>query len=127
MEKILLDTDVIIDFLRGYQQRIKSIFEKIEQKQIIAYISTISIVELYAGIDIKDQRRNEILAQLLTFLEPIPLDPILSKFSGNLKSEYDLGLADAVIAASAINKELKLFTFNTKHFKKIPNCSFYSL
>ena len=35
MEKILIDSDVIIDFLRGHNERIRVIFERIEDKKII--------------------------------------------------------------------------------------------
>ena len=127
MEKILIDTDVIIDFLRGYKKRIKTIFEKIGKKEITAYISTVSIVELYAGSDSKDFKKEEILIQLLDFLKPIPLEPIIAKVAGSLKSKYYLSLADSVIAGTSIKTGLVLLSFNIKHFRNIPDLHLYYL
>lgn len=126
MEKILIDTDVIIDFLRGHRERIKTVFIGVENKKIKAYISPISIIELYAGEDSQDRKKATALSNLLTFFEIIPLDLPISKLAGRLKREYKLGLADASIAASSIKNSLKLFTFNIKHFKNISNLSIYS-
>jgi len=127
MEKVLIDTDVIIDFLRGYKERIKLIFEKIENKEIQAYISTVSIVELYAGADAKNLKKSGILTRLLSFFEPIPLERLLAKFAGSLKYEHNLSLADSIIAASSIITGIKLLSFNTKHFRKIPDLQLFLL
>ncbi|MBI2029858.1 hypothetical protein HYT02_05560, partial [Candidatus Gottesmanbacteria bacterium] len=55
MEKILIDTDVIIDFLRGYKKRISALFTQIERKEIKVYISQISVIELFAGEDAENK------------------------------------------------------------------------
>ncbi len=127
MEKILIDTDVIIDFLRGHKKRIATLFIRVERKEIKAFISQISIVELYAGEDIEDKDKEIVILRLLAFFGIIPIDINLGKLAGRLKRKYRLGLADSIIAASALESKLKLFTFNTKHFKDIPNLKIYSL
>lgn len=50
-EKILLDTDFVVDLLRGYTKRISHIIDKIENGEIEAYLSLISVIELYTGED----------------------------------------------------------------------------
>lgn len=127
MEKILVDTDVIIDFLRGHRERIKTVFVDVEDKKIKAYISPISIIELYAGENSQRREKTTALAKLLAFFEIVPLDLPISKLAGSFKREYKLGLADAAIAASCLKNSLKLFTFNIKHFKKISNLNIYSI
>lgn len=127
MEKILVDTDVIIDFLRGYEKRIKTVFGRIEKKEIQALLSVVSVVELYSGTDITDNNKRALLTVLLTFFEIIPLDISLSQEAGLLRQKYRLGLADSIIAASSLSLKASLFTFNTKHFRLIPNIILYTL
>ncbi len=126
MEVVLLDTDIIIDFLRHHNLRIKNIFEKIENKKISALISIVSIVELFAGKDSINKDKEQILIHLLSFLEIIPLDINLARSAGILKQNYNLNLADSIIAATAIDQKTSLFTFNTKHFHNIPQLNLYS-
>lgn len=126
MEKVLIDTDVIIDFLRGHKVRIKDVFDKIQKYELKGLISLISIVELYAGKDIKEKEKLIILNRLLSFFEIITPDLTVAKIAGGLKQEYSLSLADAIIAAQALEENTKIFTFNIKHYQKIPKLSFYT-
>jgi len=125
MEVILLDTDVIIDFLRSHSLRIKNIFAKIETKKISASISIVSVIELYAGKDSQSKEKENILRYLLSFLEIIPINSSLARSAGLIKQAYNLNLADSVIAATALEKKIPLFTFNTRHFKNIPDLILY--
>lgn len=126
MEKILIDTDVIIDFLRGYHLRTKSVFSKIKNLEIKAYISLISIVELYAGIEAENTQQEISLKQLLSLLEILPIDFNLSKHAGNVRKKYRLSISDSIIAATSSYYKIKLFTFNVKHFTNLPGITLYS-
>lgn len=126
MEKILIDTDIIIDFLRGYHLRTKSIFSKIKNLEIKAYISLISIVELYAGIEAENTQQEISLKQLLSLLEILPIDFNLSKHAGNVRKKYRLSISDSIIAATSSYYKIKLFTFNVKHFTNLPGITLYS-
>lgn len=123
MEKILIDTDFVIDLLRGYTKRINHLITLIEKREIKAYISIISVIELYAGED--SGEKEKIISEFLSLLDIIPLDLNLSKLAGNIKREYHLGLADAVIAATSSYYKIKLVTFNLKHYQKVPELNFY--
>lgn len=125
MEKILIDTDTVIDLLRGYTKRINKFIQRVEKKEIKVCISLISIVELYAGKDIEDKEKENVLMEFLSLTEIILLDQKLSKLAGNLKRKYNLSLADAVIAATAANSRIPLYTFNTRHFKAIAEVNLY--
>ena len=127
MEQVLIDTDVLIDFLRGYNRRIKPLFEQIETKTIQAYVSLISVTELYAGEDVTYEPKREALHKLLSYLTVVNLDIAIAKRTGNLKRIHVLALADAYIAATCIEKKLQLATFNHKHFAKIPNLRLYTI
>lgn len=123
MEKILVDTDVIVDFLRGYRQRIKGIFRDIEDKKIKAYITWINVVEIYSGMDF--EKKEAIIKKLFSLFEILSQDWKSAKLAGKLRRNYGLGLADAIIASLAITHDLKCFTFNKKDFKKIREIKFY--
>ena len=127
MEKTTDDTDVVIDFLRGHNNRIKDIFQQIENKEIKAYISLISVIELYSGEDTQVKEKLEVLEQVLSFLKILNLDLNVAAIAGSIKRRYTLGLADSIIAATAINSQIKLLTFNTKHFAQIPGLSLFKL
>lgn len=124
MEKILVDSDVFIDFLRGHKKRLLRVFKKIQNKEIIAMTTTVNVAELYSGEDILDTKKCLFLERMLDYFEIVPLEKEIAQLAGKLRLKYNLGLADAIIAATAIKKEAKLFSFNTKHFKKIDKLTF---
>ncbi|OGG02758.1 hypothetical protein A2W14_02690, partial [Candidatus Gottesmanbacteria bacterium RBG_16_37_8] len=87
----------------------------------------VNVVELYAGKDSANKKKRLILDNLLSYFEIIPLDGKLAVESGNLKREYDLILADSIIAVSCLKIGASLITFNQKHFKKIQNLRLFNL
>lgn len=119
MEKILIDTDVLIDFLRGYQKKIRDIFIKIEDKDIQPYTTILNIVELYSGTDVTNKNKLVVLEQLLSYFNIITIELQTAKLAGRLRLKYNLSLADAVIAACAVEAKIKLLTLNIKDFQKI--------
>lgn len=125
MEKVLIDTDAVVDFLRGYNLRLKDFFIKIFRKEIIGLISLISIVELYSGADTKDKKRREILEKLLSSLKPVAFDLKSAKLAGQWSLKHKLGLPDSLIAATSVAEKVPLLTFNQKHFQKIKEVELY--
>lgn len=125
MEKILIDSDVVIDFLRGYNLRIKSFFSKIKNQQINGCISLISIIELYSGIEEENNIKDKYLKDLLLSLGIIPVEFDLCRNAGLLRNKYPLSVSDSVIAATSSHYKIKLFTFNVKHFSNLPGVKLY--
>lgn len=126
MEKILIDTDIVIDFLRGYELRTKLFFSKINIQEIKGCISLISIIELNAEIEEENNQQEIDLKKLLSFLEILPVDFDLGKRAGLLRKKNNLSIADSIVAATSIRFKIRLFTFNTKHFIRVPELSLYS-
>lgn len=127
MEKILVDTDVLIDFMRGYDERIKSLFYRIQKHETHASISLVSVTELYAGKDAEVEAKQTILTKLLAFFNIVLLDLSTAQLAGNIKRKYSLSLADSYIAATSLENGLPLLSFNNKHFKQIPELSLYQI
>lgn len=126
MEEVLIDTDVIIDFLRGFEDRIKDLFLKIENKTIIPYLTFLNIVELYSGADAENPKKEAILSNLLVFFKIAELDFQTAEEAGKLRRKYQLGIVDSLIASTSLTQRLKLATFNKKHFQKIQGLRFYN-
>ena len=125
MEKVLIDTDIIIDFLRDFNKRNKLIFKRVDNKTIDPYISVINLVELFSGKNIKNEKK--IIENLLTYFKIIPVEADICNLAGTIKRNHNLYIADAIIAAICIKKNLCLATFNTKHFKNIKELKLYPL
>lgn len=119
MEKILIDTDVFIDFLRGHKKRILDFFKRIDNKELVVLTTILNVIELYSGEDIKNKNKLFALEKVLSHFQIIFISLSSAKLAGSLRLKYKLGLTDAVIAACTIESKAKLFTFNLKDFGKI--------
>ena len=114
MKKLLFDTDILIDYLRGRDDA----RNYIDNTHDVIYISVITIAELYAGV-----RKGEESKELEMFIETfdvVSLNKNIAKAGGLYRNQYKpahgTGLADALIAASAKEVGAQVVTFNTRHF-----------
>lgn len=111
---ILLDTDVLVDFLRGHPAAIQ--FVTAQAGRII--LSAIVTAELYAGV--RDESELAQIDELVSLFSVIPVTAELARSAGLHKRDYQashgVGLADALIAATAEAEQAELATLNTKHY-----------
>lgn len=118
MKKLLLDTSIIIDFLRRPDKE-NSLFYRLTDEELS--ISIITHAELFAGKSIWE--KNEVrktVEQTLSGLQIISLTPDISKKAGYIKAHNQgVTLIDAIIAATALKHSLDLATLNLKDFEKI--------
>lgn len=114
---VMPDTDVLIDFLRGYPEAVAWI----EANADHLVVSSVVVAELYAGVR-GDARSEEqvALAELLTNVKVVPISEEIARLGGLYKRDFGkshgVGLADAIIAASAKIEDADLGTLNTKHY-----------
>jgi hypothetical protein len=115
---ILLDSDVLIWHTRGHEQA------KTRLAQIDPWrISTITYLELAQGCRSKEelQRVKRGLARKKT--EILSITPAICERAMALIDTHTLSeglqLADALIAATALEHGLVLLTANTKHFQAV--------
>lgn len=117
---MLIDTDVLIWYLRGNENAYKIISENIPFK-----ISVISYIELMQGV--RDKNELKILQKQLKnwSAEIIQIHDNISTRAMFFIEDYflsnSLEFADAVIAATAIENRDVLLTANDKHYGFIPN------
>ena len=117
MAGLLVDTDVLIEYLRGREKAI----EYLESLASDLNISVISVAELFAGIREDEEERN--LQQFLLAFTVLPVTEKVARRGGLYRREYTrshgTGLADALIAATAGELSLSLVTFNRRHFPMV--------
>ncbi len=110
----LLDTDVLVDFLRGESKAVA--FVNAHAAQIV--LSPIVIAELYAGV--KDNEEEAILEDFVSLFPVASVSAEIAKAGGLYKREYGkshgVGLADAILAATAESENAELKTLNVKHY-----------
>jgi predicted nucleic acid-binding protein len=111
---ILLDTDILVDFFRGHSKAVA--FVNAHSAEII--LSSIVVAELYAGV--KGDAEQSALDNFVSIFRVIPVGTEIAKAGGLYKRDYGkshgVGLADAILVASAEAENAKLKTLNTKHY-----------
>ncbi|MBN1548505.1 MAG: type II toxin-antitoxin system VapC family toxin [Syntrophaceae bacterium] len=111
---ILVDTDVLVDFLRGHEKAIAFVNEF--SPRII--LSVIVVAELYAGV--KGNSELTVLENFISLFRIVPLTAEIAKIGGLYKRDFGkshgVGLADAVLAATADAETAELKTLNVKHY-----------
>ena len=116
--KPLVDTDVWIDFLRGRREARKFVAILPDDTAI----SAISVGELYAGV--RDGAERDALASLIGSLLVIDLTAGIAERGGLIRRDFGksagVGFGDALIAATALEHGLRLYTLNAKHYPALP-------
>ena len=111
---ILLDTDVLIDFFRGYSKAV-ALVNKYNARIIL---SSVVVAELFAGV--KGDLEEAALQNFVSLFRVVPIDAEIAKAGGLYKRDYGqshgVGLADAILAATAEAESAELKTLNAKHY-----------
>ena len=110
----LLDTDILIDWLRGK----KSALRFFRETKGVFYYSSITRKELLAGC--RDTAEIARIQSLLRTMRIVGIDPIIALKASELVNKYantPLHKSDSLIAATAWVKKLVIVTRNRKHFE----------
>jgi predicted nucleic acid-binding protein len=111
-----VDTDVAIDFLRrrDYAQKL---LENWAGEGLLA-ISTLTHLEIYQGMKAGEEgATNTFLDGLISVVIDIPIARRAGTMLGDLRSKgLTIGIADAIIAATALQFGAPLLTNNIEHY-----------
>jgi len=120
---IILDSNILIDILKGRQETI----DKVQDLSSPLSISVITAMELVVGA--RNIREVTKLEQFIDVFEVIHLDQTISDLALKLITEYSkshaLDIPDSLIAATIMINRAKLFTSNIKDFRFIPKLDLY--
>lgn len=120
---MLIDTDVLIWAARGSAEAQQTL-DDIDQPSI----SVVTVIELMQGARNANELRQIEQGLAGWGATVLPIDAPISTVARNLVREYALSnglqLADALVAASAIQHQLTLMSGNRKHFETISDLAF---
>lgn len=128
MNRVLIDTSILIDFLRQKQKQ-ETIFEALVMSgRNQPMIAMITVAELYGGQSVwKKGRARQELEAMLAGLPVLSLTSGIAKRAGKIRATHNVPLLDALIAATAIEHDMPIVTLNTSDFKKIKGLKLFSL
>ena len=116
---MIFDTDVLIWFFRGNQAAAELLDSQAERA-----LSIVSMMELYQGA--RSRQESRAIRQFLqnNNFRVIPINESISHLAATLVEDHalkdGLGVADALIAATARENGAILATGNVKHMRSIP-------
>lgn len=117
--RLLVDTDVLIDYLRSHPAAV----EYLESRSETLLVSAVTVAELYAGV--REGQERSALSTFLSAFEIVPVDRPTAERGGLFRRDHgrshNTGLADALIAATVEQSQAQLVSLNRKHFPKIPD------
>jgi predicted nucleic acid-binding protein len=124
--KYLLDTGVLMRYLRGRGDVVR--FTRGLHRKREAVVSAITHMELFIGAHREEEYSTR---KLLSRFQVISVDAEIGQRAGQLIRQqkaqgHALSVADAIIAATALQHNLMLVTFNPGDFD-LPGLSLYPL
>lgn len=124
---VIVDTDLVIDFLRGKGPGSPLVRELITDHRF--RITAITAFELRVGADFLERRGDILrLVQSRTF----PFDPRSALRGGEVAATLrgageDIGMADCLQAGICLNFDLPLATRNRKHFNRVDGLRLFDI
>jgi len=114
---VLVDSDILIEVLRGRDDGILKRWAELADSQDTIWCSPVSVTEIWHGV--RPLERPGV-ARLLDALVCPPVDRETGRQAGEFLREFHrshaVELADALIAASALQQRARLWTRNRKHY-----------
>jgi predicted nucleic acid-binding protein len=117
---ILVDSDVLIAHLRGMSVAHQWLLDARQRTGPLA-VSVASVAEILGGM--RSGERREVI-RLLGALQTLAVDDVVARLAGELRRRYRrshaaIGIADHLIAATALVHGCELATLNVQHFPMI--------
>ena len=115
--RFLVDTDIIINYLKG-REIARDFLLRIIDESVSGFFSVITEAELLSGSRNADD--DAVIYSILDCMEAIEVERNIAVTAGKLRQKYYAAyrteLPDAIIAATANEYSLILATANEKHF-----------
>lgn len=114
---VLLDSDVVIEVLRARDQGILSLWSTLAGSGTPILVSPVTIAEIWAGARASE---HPAISRFFGPLTCAPADHVTGQLAGEILRKYSkshgVEIADALIAAAAVQHKAALWTRNRKHY-----------
>lgn len=129
MKKIIIDTDILIDYVNGYAPWL-TVLLKAQQEKTLLILPTIVMAEYFTSTEFEKQEKIAIADDTFALFHKQVLSEEIAKILGKLlrRKTYPASadLADLIIASTCISLNGELATRNKKDFAKIPDLRFFT-
>jgi tRNA(fMet)-specific endonuclease VapC len=132
LNKTLLDTDILSEILKGVNRQVLSQSNTYLQTFGQYTISVITVMEIVRGWHRlqREDRVQRFLAALPT-TEVLSIDSSTAELAGRIYADLQrtgqlIGVADSIIAATAIQHDLVLVTGNQSHYQRVQSQGYNS-
>ena len=120
---VLIDSDVLIWWLRGREDVVKQLSSLLSETKI--YTTPVTVAEIWAGARKGEEKAID---EVFKTIDVIEMDEQIGKLAGNFIAEYrashKIELGDALIASCVSIHKMKLWTFNVKHYPMLEKSEF---
>ena len=123
--RVVIDTDILMDLLRGSQEA-DVLVSRFEERRFLLATTAINEFELFYGAHKSKEPERGIKStrQLLNRLVILPLTPKSAQRAGHIYADLEkqgqpIGLRDTLIGAIAQTRGFGIATRNIEHFEKI--------
>lgn len=126
MTQVLVDTDVLIDYSKGFDRFLGDLLKRQTAGEVELYVNPVIVAEFFTDQKLKDKKKQTEAEDFFNLFGFKEINKKMGQQVGELLREKRIGfLGDAVIAATCLVDSLALATKNKKHFKKVPQLKFY--
>ena len=123
---VLIDSDIVIEVLRARDQAILAQWSLLADSHSPILVSPITFAEVGAGALAHE---SQIIFRFFAPLTCVAIDQKIGQLAGEYLRQYgkshNVQIADALIAASAVQNQAALWTRNRKHYP-MPDLTFYA-
>ena len=117
MNTLLVDSDIVIEVLRGRDPAIAARWREVTATETLLLYSPVTLAEVWTGVRSAEQELVEAAFRAMTC---VPIDAEIGRRAGDYlrtyRSSHGLALGDALIAATVAIHRAPLWTRNRKHY-----------
>lgn len=128
MRTVVLDTNILIDNVHGFAPWVDTLLKSLQAYRLV--IPTIVIAEYLTAQEVEQTSERAKTEEYLSLFFKQDLTEDIAKILGTLlrRKTYPkgAGLADLIIASTAIFLNARLATNNKTDFKNIPDLKFFA-
>ncbi|MDN5796971.1 MAG: type II toxin-antitoxin system VapC family toxin [Intrasporangium sp.] len=122
--RFLLDTNVVINVLRGTGDTLR---ERMRRHADELAVSTITVAELHFGVGRSSDpvHNRRAVAEFLAFLDVLPFDAAAAEHAGDIRAVLTnngtpIGAYDVLIGGHARSRAMTVVTNNRREFDRVP-------